>query len=119
MRGDYMASEIAKIVGERIRIHRKEQNISQEELAFRAGLHPTYIGQVERGEKNATLESIEKIILALSISFETLFMGIQFENEDKQCLIIEDIQSLLNCSSPKKLKFLHQFIKLLIEWHKL
>ena len=114
-----MASEIAKLTGERIRSHRKEQKISQEELAFRSNLHPTYIGQVERGEKNATLESVEKITCALNISFETLFKGIQFESEDKEALIIEDIHSLLENSNHEELKFLHQVIRLLVQWNKL
>ena len=39
----------------------------------KAGLHPTYIGQVERGEKNATIESIEKICIALDLPLEDLF----------------------------------------------
>ena len=37
-----------------------KQGLSQEKLAELSGCHPTYIGQIERGEKNATIESIEK-----------------------------------------------------------
>ena len=69
-------SEIAKTVGERIRAYRIKAGLSQENLAEKAGLHSTYIGQLERGEKNATLESIEKVARALDVSFETLFMHI-------------------------------------------
>ena len=47
--------------------------MSQERLAELSGCHPTYIGQIERGEKNATIESIEKIASALSVSLSTLF----------------------------------------------
>ena len=43
------------------------------ELAEMSGCHPTYIGQLERGEKNATLESIEKIAAALNVSLSKLF----------------------------------------------
>jgi len=46
--------------------------ISQEELADRAGLHRTYIGMIERAEKNITLLSIEKIAKALKVEIETL-----------------------------------------------
>ena len=42
-------------------------------MAELCGCHPTYIGQVERGEKNATLESIEKIASALNIPLSQLF----------------------------------------------
>lgn len=66
-------SEIAKIIGQRIRNYRTQLGLSQEKLSELAGCHPTYIGQVERGEKNATLESIEKIAFALEIPLSTLF----------------------------------------------
>ncbi|MGN0317948.1 MAG: helix-turn-helix domain-containing protein [Lachnospira sp.] len=66
-------SEISKIIGQRIRNYRTQQKLSQEKLAELSGCHPTYIGQIERGEKNATLESIEKIASALNISLSQLF----------------------------------------------
>lgn len=59
-------SEIAKIIGQRVRNYRIDKGLSQEKLAELSGCHPTYIGQVERGEKNATLESIEKIASAMN-----------------------------------------------------
>ena len=66
-------SEISKLIGQRIRNYRTHQKLSQEKLAELSGCHPTYIGQVERGEKNATLESIEKIASALNIPLAQLF----------------------------------------------
>ena len=66
-------SDIAKIIGQRIRNYRTQKGLSQERLAELAGCHPTYIGQLERGEKNATLESVEKIASAMDISLSELF----------------------------------------------
>lgn len=66
-------SDIAKIIGQRIRKYRTQKGLSQEKLAELAGCHPTYIGQLERGEKNATLESVEKIASAMDISLSELF----------------------------------------------
>ena len=66
-------SDIAKAVGQRIRNYRTKAGLSQEKLAELSGCHPTYIGQLERGEKNATIESIEKIAAALRVSMSTLF----------------------------------------------
>ena len=66
-------SDIAKILGQRIRNYRTSKGLSQEKLAELAGCHPTYIGQVERGEKNVTVESIEKISAALKVSLSELF----------------------------------------------
>lgn len=48
---------ITKLVGTRIRGFRKEKRLSQEELAEKCSLHPTYIGQLERGEKNPPLKA--------------------------------------------------------------
>ncbi len=66
-------SEIAKTIGFRIRNYRTQKGLSQEKLAEAAGCHPTYIGQIERGEKNATLESIEKISSAMCVPLSKLF----------------------------------------------
>ena len=76
-------SDIAKILGKRIRNYRTAKGLSQEKLAELSGCHPTYIGQIERGEKNATIESIEKIATALNVSLSRLFekLGVQEHGE--------------------------------------
>jgi transcriptional regulator with XRE-family HTH domain len=56
-----------------VREQRLKLGLSQEELAARAKLHRTYIGMIERGEKNITLLNIEKISIALNISISDLF----------------------------------------------
>lgn len=66
-------SNIAKVIGQRIRNYRTQKGLSQEKLAELAGCHPTYVGQLERGEKNATLESVEKIASAMDLSLSELF----------------------------------------------
>ncbi len=59
--------------GDKVRELRKEKGISQEELSYKADLHRTYIGMIERAEKNLTLTNIEKIANALSIEIKDLF----------------------------------------------
>ncbi len=54
---------------------RKAQHLSQEELAALAGVHRTYIGMIERAEKNITLCNIEKIANALKVSIPVLLSG--------------------------------------------
>ncbi len=61
--------------GQRVRDERMKLGLSQEELAARAGLHRTYIGMIERAEKNITLENIEKIAKALNKHINELFNG--------------------------------------------
>jgi DNA-binding helix-turn-helix protein len=63
-----MKKEILIKFGERVRKERLEQGLSQEDLADKAGVHRTYIGMIERAEKNITLENIEKIAKALNIA---------------------------------------------------
>ena len=61
------------LFGQRIRQIRNERHMSQEEFAWMVGLHRTYLGQVERAEKNITLKNIEKIAKALNIDPKELF----------------------------------------------
>lgn len=66
-------SELTQTIGLRLRGYRLERGHSQETLAELAGLHPTYVGQVERGEKNVTVDSLAKITTALNIPLSRLF----------------------------------------------
>ncbi|MGV0827803.1 helix-turn-helix domain-containing protein [Empedobacter brevis] len=59
--------------GNKVREIRKAKNLSQEELADKADLHRTYIGMIERAEKNITLINIQKIANALEVSIKELF----------------------------------------------
>ena len=67
-----MKRDILIKFGQRVRNERIKLGLSQEQLAVRAGVHRTYIGMIERAEKNITLETIEKIAKALGISLEKL-----------------------------------------------
>jgi transcriptional regulator with XRE-family HTH domain len=67
-----MKSKTLVQFGEKVREERVKRNLSQEELASRAGVHRTYIGMIERAEKNITLENIQKIAKALDLSLDRL-----------------------------------------------
>jgi transcriptional regulator with XRE-family HTH domain len=67
-----MKREILIKFGNKVRERRTALGLSQEELAERAGVHRTYIGMIERAEKNITLENIEKIAIALEIPLNKL-----------------------------------------------
>ncbi len=64
---------ILKKFGQRVRRERKLRGLSQEDLAFEADLHRTYIGGVERGERNVSLINIERIAKALGVTLTELF----------------------------------------------
>ena len=59
--------------GQKVRLERMRLGLSQEELASRANVHRTYIGMIERAEKNITLENIEKICKALGLKIRDFF----------------------------------------------
>lgn len=59
--------------GKNVRDLRKAKGLSQEELAYKAGLHRTYIGMIERAEKNISLENIKKLAIALNVELKVLF----------------------------------------------
>ena len=65
-------SDIKQWFGEQLRKKRTDLGISQERLADLADLHRTYISSVERGERNVTIETIERLALALSVSMREL-----------------------------------------------
>lgn len=64
---------ILEIFGKNVQRIRKEQGLSQEKLAEKANLHRTYIGMIERAEKNITLVNIGKIATALNTNIKSLF----------------------------------------------
>lgn len=72
-----MKKEILIKFGNKVREERLKKGISQEQLADLAGVHRTYIGMVERAEKNITLENIEKISTALGLAIKELFKEIK------------------------------------------
>lgn len=67
-----MRSKLLREFGAQVRRRRKQLQISQDELAYRAGLHRTYIGGIERGERNIGIENLAKIAGALTTSMADL-----------------------------------------------
>lgn len=68
-----MKREVLVKFGKKVRAERDKLGFSQEELASRAGVHRTYIGMIERAEKNITLENIEKVAKALNLKLSDFF----------------------------------------------
>ena len=68
-----MKREILIKFGNKVRKERGKLELSQEELATKAGVHRTYIGMIERAEKNITLENIEKVAKALGLKLSNFF----------------------------------------------
>ena len=71
-----MNQKILEKFGKRVRTIRQKKKLSQKGLAEKAGLHRTFIGMIERGERNLTLKNIKKLADALKVDIIELFKGI-------------------------------------------
>ena len=70
-----MVGDLQKVVGRNLRARRQEQGLSQEDFADAIGVHRTYLGDVERGERNLSLQRLERIALELGVEARSLLDG--------------------------------------------
>lgn len=62
-----MEGELQRVLGRNLRRYRESKGLSQEDFADTLGLHRTYVGGLERGERNLTLKSVERLSASISI----------------------------------------------------
>ena len=62
-----MEGELQRIVGRNLRLHRQQMGLSQEQFAEQIGVHRTYMGGLERGERNLTLKALERIAVLINV----------------------------------------------------
>jgi transcriptional regulator with XRE-family HTH domain len=110
-----MQAEIGKIIGQRIKNYRKEQGLTQEELAEKSGLHSTYIGKVERNEKGITIETLIKITDALGITVEELFRYLQPNKQNQDEDIMYQIVNKLQSKSVEQQKKILSLIDVVLD----
>src|SRR6202022_3642461 len=85
--------DLKTLLGMTIKTQRASLGISQKELAHRAGLHRTYISDLERGARNPSIESVEKLAGALQVSVSKLFESVGNGSGSQQMveiLLVED-----------------------------
>jgi len=63
-----VAQDLRAALGQNLKRLRREHDLSQEEFAHKTGIHRTYVGGIERGERNVTLETLERIAAAFGIN---------------------------------------------------
>ena len=71
-----MTHATRKNVGQRVRALREESNLTQEQLALMTGVGRSYLAKVEAGNRNATIDSMEKVALGLGVTLGQLFEGL-------------------------------------------
>ncbi|XID92298.1 helix-turn-helix domain-containing protein [Paenibacillaceae bacterium WGS1546] len=90
-----MDESVFQLIGARVRSIRKAKGLTQEQLAELASTSHSYIGDLERGERNVTLQSLQKISDALGVSFFELFQYGEFAEIQKKNSTIWKIIELL------------------------
>jgi transcriptional regulator with XRE-family HTH domain len=70
-------SPATQVLGERVRAHRKTLGLSQEALAHQAGVHWTFLGQVERGRRNLSLHNLLRVATGLGVDPSELVQGLR------------------------------------------
>ena len=100
-------------VGERIRLLRKNRNLTQHELGEKVQLPQTYIGAIERGEKNISLDTLERITNALHVApEEVLDSNMNPSEKDK---LVDKIKLLLMERDVKEVQLVHNLINDLLK----
>ncbi|RAV19472.1 transcriptional regulator [Paenibacillus contaminans] len=96
------------LVGNRIRSLRKAKGWTQEQLAEGSSLHYSYIGGVERGERNISLETLEKIVLALQVSPMELFRVELDADDDAKAhrKAVDEHMSMISCRSTEEIEMI-------------
>lgn len=104
-------SDITRQLGQRIRDLRNERHMSQEELAFKAGISPAHLGQIERALKNPTIDTVAKIAAALNIPAVALFV-MDSVSAPSQSITIGKINAQLLSMSEEEQKDILRIIRI-------
>lgn len=102
---------VAKRVGAAIRAFREAESLSREELAERAGIHPNYLGSVERGETNAGIENIARIAKALKVPAHRLLMPKGDDTSD-------ELWALLSTADARTSALMVKLLRAVKDWRK-
>ncbi len=105
--------DIKKKFGEKVRYYRMKKGLTQWELADKADLHYTYVGSIERGEKNITLKNINRIADALNTKITDLldFDQSELEEIEPDDLLKLKLSKILRNKSEKEIKRLFKILK--------
>jgi transcriptional regulator with XRE-family HTH domain len=102
-----MLSNLAASVGQRIRNIRKSQGLTQEDLGEKVQQPQSYIGSIERGEKNISLDTLERIATALKVRVEELIKSGSLTEKEK---LVVSVQTLLKDRTEQEIKLLQRLI---------
>ena len=105
-------------VGTKIKMHRNRVGLTQESLALSAGINVSFLGDIERGKKKPSIESLEKLLKALNITFREFF---DFEADItpfKNCTSLEQLNiELQRCSEPE-VDMVYNIVKQILDFNR-
>ncbi|UHA72800.1 helix-turn-helix domain-containing protein [Paenibacillus sp. 481] len=107
-------SEIARAVGENLRALRQQRGLSQESLALKAGINTSYMGQLERGEKSPTVDTLDKLSTALDVPLAQLFQFDTPRSDIIDTTFTDKIMFQLQDRTVNEQEMIFQFIKQLL-----
>lgn len=96
------------LIGKRIRSLRKIRDLSLEQLAEKADISSKYLGEIERGRSNLTIDIMEKLSVALEVNLVDLF---EYQHETSRAILKQDIHSLIREATDKELKTIFRILK--------
>ncbi|MFC3749289.1 helix-turn-helix domain-containing protein [Paenibacillus sp. GCM10012306] len=110
-----MTIHITEYVGERIRALRKSKDYTQEQLGEKVGLPQPYIGGVERGERNISLETLERILEALEClpnDFFRYYTGERLSDDERaRKVILDSLNEVLTKRSVHDIQMIEQLVQ--------
>lgn len=96
------------LVGKRIRSLRKIRDLSQEELAEKADISSKYLGEIERGKSNLTIDILEKLSASLEVNVVDLF---ESQHESSRTILKQEINLLIREANDTELKTIFRVLK--------
>lgn len=106
-------------LGNRIRSLRNNASLSQEQLALKAGIAPSFLGEIERNIKKPSIDSIEKIAISLDVSLSELFNYNVDTLESSDSFYIDKILIEVKSCSIAEQEALYRILKQIIEFKKI
>ena len=106
-----MSENISDKVGAMVKRYRKRAGLTQEALALSANMGASFIGDVERGRKKPSIDSLEKILSVLNVSFEEFFSFTEKLKPDRESEPLMKLSQELNRLTDAEIITIHNIVK--------
>ena len=107
---------VSNQLGARIRQYRKKKGLTQEVLALNSGINISFLGDIERGIKKPSIESLEKLLKALGVTFKDFFDFEMAIKPFKDCTALEKLNVALQGRSESEIGMIYSVIKQVLDY---